>query len=194
MSVSQRAFVRSCYDFYKEADLTPGNPEDGEWQKAHYPLPKTLGTRWVWLLKEHHAIQAVLQSEEVGHPALWSWEKKYLVGKWAELLPLYEKWLTVKNSLAGKASVAELTAEELSARGKHAAKAPKSPFKVGHRVGSAPATDKQKEAARESANRLHKDRYRCTVTGKESTWTGLINFQRARGIDTSNRIKINPEQ
>lgn len=195
MELTQKQFIRNCYDYYRESGLTPGNPDDGVWHEAHYPLPRGRGSRWVYLLEEHHAVQAVLQSEEVGHPCVWSWEGRFLVGDWEHLLPLFDKWMSIRGSLGGQASVALFTEAELSERGRRAGRANKgSPKREGHKTGSAPASEKQKQSAKESAERLHRDRYRCTVTHKESTWTGLINYQRARGIDTSNRIKINLEQ
>jgi hypothetical protein len=165
------------------------------WHEAHYPLPRGKGEKWVYLLKEHHAIQAVLQSEEVAYPCVWSWEKPYLTGEWEYLLPLFNNWMAVRGSLGGKASVARLTEKELSDKCRKAGSANKGcPKRKGHKTGAAPASNKQKEAARESAKKLHRDRYLCTLTGKTSTWTGLTKYQKARGIDTSNRIKINTEQ
>jgi len=87
---NQHEFVGNCIIWYKKADLTPGNPEDGVWQKAHYPMPRCLGgTEWIWLLKEHHAIQGVLQSLEYEHCCISGWEKSYLAGYWEYLLPLF---------------------------------------------------------------------------------------------------------
>jgi hypothetical protein len=83
----QHEFVSGCMNWYKQADLQPGNPEDGCWHKAHYPVPKCLGgTEWIWLLKEHHAIQGVLQSMEYNHCCMSGWEKQYLTGQWEYLL------------------------------------------------------------------------------------------------------------
>jgi hypothetical protein len=212
--LTQKQFIRGCYDFYREADLQPGNPEDGDWQKAHYPKPKSSGsTRWVWLLKEHHAIQSVLQSEECDYPAVWSWERKYFVGEWAYLLPLYEKWMSVKGKIASKAAYDKLTPEEIRQRAIRARKAPRvNPLKPGHRVGAAPATDNQKRVARQSALKLHEEkneegkslhaiavakrglnaRWRCLVTGMVSNAGNIVRMQKRRGIDSSpsNRIKL----
>jgi hypothetical protein len=212
--LTQKQFVRDCYNLYKEQRLDPGNPFHGDWQKAHYPKPKSSGSiRWVWLLKEHHAIQSVLQSEECGHPAVWSWERKYFVGEWDYLLPLYEKWLSEKGRRAGKASVAGLSPEQIKQRCLRAGNAPRvNPLKPGHRVGSAPATEKQKAVAKESALRLHEQkneegkslhavavskkglnaRWRCLVTGMVSNAGNIVRMQKRRGIDPSpsNRIKL----
>lgn len=87
---NQREFVENCLKWYREADLQPGNPEDGCWHKAHYPVPQCFrGTEWVWLLKEHHAIQGVLQSMEYDYYCMSGWEKSYLVGPWEYLLSTF---------------------------------------------------------------------------------------------------------
>jgi hypothetical protein len=88
--MNQREWVEGCLNWYKEADLTPGNPEDGEWHECHYPVPKCLGgTETIKLLAQHHAVQGVLQSEDYQHCCLFNWELKYLEG---ELLALAKKW------------------------------------------------------------------------------------------------------
>jgi hypothetical protein len=88
--LSQKEFVENCYNWYREADLQPGNPEDGVWDVAHYPIPKCKGgTETILLLREHHAIQGVIQSEELQCMCVFNWEKKYLSG---EYLELFYKW------------------------------------------------------------------------------------------------------
>lgn len=91
---TQQEWVEGCLNFYKENDLQQGNPEDGEWQECHFPVPKCLGgTEVVLLLKEHHAVQGVLQSEEFQHPCVWGWERKFLEG---EVLKVFESWLVFR--------------------------------------------------------------------------------------------------
>lgn len=88
--MNQHEWVAGCLAWYREADLVPGNPEDGVWEACHYPVPKCLGgTATVLLLKEHHAVQGVLQSEEYQRCCIWAWELAYLEG---ELLDLARKW------------------------------------------------------------------------------------------------------
>lgn len=92
--ITQHEYVAGCFAWYKEADLQPGNPEDGVWHEAHYPIPKCLGgTEVTLLLEEHHAVQGVLQSEEFQHPCIWRWEKRFLGG---EALELWRKWMAIK--------------------------------------------------------------------------------------------------
>lgn len=100
--ITQQEWVEGCQRYYAENYYEPGNPEDGEWHECHYPTPACLGgVETVKLLKEHHAVQGVLQSEEFNHPCIASWEKQYLSG---ELLGLCVKWLSVK----GQQSVQKL--------------------------------------------------------------------------------------
>ena len=88
--LSQKEFVEGCYNWYREADLQPGNPEDGVWDEAHYPVPRCKGgTETILLLTGHHAIQGVIQSEEYQWGCIFGWEKKYLSG---EYLELFNKW------------------------------------------------------------------------------------------------------
>jgi hypothetical protein len=88
--MNQHTWVYGCYAYYLENYIEPGNPEDGVWEAAHWPVPKCLGgTKTILLLKEHHAVQGVLQSEEWQHPCIFGWEKNYLNGN---MLALYYKW------------------------------------------------------------------------------------------------------
>lgn len=78
-------------------DIQQGDPNEGTWHLAHYPLPSHLGGQEkVALLAEHHAVQGVLQSEEFGVPCIWSWEGK-LIPKQYEAL--YKKWMAVKGQV-----------------------------------------------------------------------------------------------
>jgi hypothetical protein len=90
--ITQERFVTACQKYYARNGLEPGNPLHGEWHKAHYPVPRCLGgTEWVWLLIHHHALQGVIQSEEMGCCCLYTWERKYLPARY---LTLYRKWRT----------------------------------------------------------------------------------------------------
>ena len=95
---TQREYVEGCLQWYKEADLQQGNPEDGEWQQCHYPEPGCLGgTSTVLLLKEHHAVQGLLQSDEFNHPCIYGWEERYLSEEW---MPLFTKWRSELSRIA----------------------------------------------------------------------------------------------
>lgn len=79
--------------------LTPGDETQGVWNLAHYPLPNSQGNQVITLLVEHHAIQGVLQSEEMGTDCIWGWEGKFLKG---ELLALFKKWMSFKGRRVGR--------------------------------------------------------------------------------------------
>jgi len=114
--LSQKEFVEGCYNWYREADLQPGNPEDGEWDAAHYPVPSCKGgTETILLLREHHAIQGVIQCEEYQWKCIWGWEEKYLSG---EYLELFKKWRSEGSRLIQATRTEEekiLTAEKMRA-------------------------------------------------------------------------------
>lgn len=48
-----------------------------------------------------------------------------------------------------------------------------------------------KKCGKENAKKLNSQRWQCTVTGKISSPGPLTIYQKAKGIDTSNRIRIN---
>ena len=50
--------------------------------------------------------------------------------------------------------------------------------------------EKLQEIGRNSSQRLNAQVWECTITGHKSTPGGLSKYQSARGIDTSNRIRI----
>jgi hypothetical protein len=63
--MNQHEWVQTCTRKYKEQGLTPGDPEDGNWERAHYPTPECEGGKeCIWLLHNDHQVQGVLQSEE----------------------------------------------------------------------------------------------------------------------------------
>jgi general stress protein YciG len=48
-----------------------------------------------------------------------------------------------------------------------------------------------KKGGKKGAKNTNSQKYQCTKTGYVSTPAGLSSYQKARGIDTSNRIRIN---
>lgn len=100
--ITQKEFVEGCQRYYAENYYEPGNPEDGEWQDCHYPVPNCLhGDKVIKLLKHHHAVQGVLQSEEFNYPCIWGWEEEYLSG---ELLERFKFWKSELAKIANRAS------------------------------------------------------------------------------------------
>ena len=112
-TTNQHTWVYGCYAYYLENQIEPGNPEDGDWHAAHWPVPASKGgTKTILLLKEHHAVHGVLQSEEWQLPCIYGWEANYLEGE------LYERckyWHTEKARLSNQ-SWQRLTPEERSQR------------------------------------------------------------------------------
>ena len=91
---AHRDYVSSVLFYYAENDIRPGDPNEGIWDDAHYPVPKCLGgTETIWLLREHHAVQGVLQSEEYRTPCVAWWERAYLS---EELLKMCNKWMAAQ--------------------------------------------------------------------------------------------------
>lgn len=95
-ALSHRNYVEGVLNYYREMDIQQGDPNEGTWHLAHYPLPKRLGgQQTVELLAEHHAVQGVLQSEEYGCMCFAMWEIKHLPD---HLIPLYNKWRSWQSS------------------------------------------------------------------------------------------------
>ena len=107
--MNQHEWVYGCYAHYLENQVEPGNPEDGAWEAAHWPVPKCKGGRkTILLLKEHHAVHGVLQSEEWQHPCVFGWEKQYLTG---ETLEQWRKWMAKKGQLGAQTNLANTPTE-----------------------------------------------------------------------------------
>lgn len=168
--MNQHEWVYGCYAYYLDNYIEPGNPEDGVWEDAHWPVPKCLGgTKTIPLLKEHHAVQGVLQSEEWNHPCIFSWERAYLTG---HLLDRYSHWMRVKNKKA-RASVPDVTVAEHCSH-----------------MRSRRTHEGFVAAGKSGARSLHNQRWRCTVTGFVTTPGPLTQWQRKRGIDPTNRERV----
>jgi hypothetical protein len=159
--LTQQEWVEGCYAYYAENGYEPGNPEDGEWEDAHYPVPKCEGGEvTIKLLKQHHAVQGVLQSEEYQRPCIWGWEANYLQG---EMLALCEKWmLNLRNGSlltpeqrrerSLKAAAAQTPEQRRAARLKAAAsKTPEERSAIARRREAAKTLEQRSEAARKAA-------------------------------------------
>ena len=149
--ITQKEWVEGCYAYYAENHYEINNPEDGEWHDAHYPVPECkYGTETIPLLKQHHAIQGVLQSEEYQHPCVWGWEEPYLQG---EVLVLYRKWKSEQGRLGATAYLATTTPEQRSAitRKAHAARTPEQRSAIARKANAA-LTSEQRSARTSKAN------------------------------------------
>ena len=100
--MNQHEYVAGVLQYYRENDIIPGDPNEGRWEEAHYPLPRSMGDEVILLKPEHHFVQGLLQSEEVGRCCFWIGRtKKFLQSEFVERLPedflllltqLYDKW------------------------------------------------------------------------------------------------------
>ena len=179
--LTQSDWVKGCLAFYAENDLTPGDPNDGRWEEAHYPLPKGEGTETVLLLHEHHQVQGLLQSGEVGRCCFFPGHAKRLLSSsftphWFELWELYEKWVADAGRTHGRKSCrkAGLKAAELGvgAFGLSAEERSKARVKGG------------KAAAAQVWASLH--------DGWLSTAAGVGTHNRAVGADPASRVRLSP--
>jgi hypothetical protein len=80
----------------------------------------------------------------------------------------------------------KLTKKELSEAGKKGGNTNKK-----NKTGIFKLTpEEKKENAKKGGKAAQSQRWQCTITGYVSNAGGLTHYQRARGIDTSNRIRI----
>lgn len=83
-----------------------------------------------------------------------------------------------------------MTPEERIEAGKKGGKiSGQKTYKLGIGIHGLSKEEKH-EAGKKAAKIQHKQKWQCTITGYISTPCGLSSYQRARGIDTSNRVKI----
>ena len=191
--MDQHTYVEKCQRFYFVNGLQPGNPDDGAWEDAHYPLPQPEGTETRPLLHSHHLVQGIWQSEEVGRRCFFSGDaKEFLtngpfVDDWFELWDIYDKWMKIHNenlhskkdelgrSLLGLENAKRLHADkdELG-RSLHALRCCENLH-----------AEKNEEGKSLLAVRVGKtlnQRCRCLTTGFVSTVSGVIRFQKHRGL------------
>ena len=169
--LTQQEWVEGCYAYYAENYYEPGNPEDGEWEDAHYPVPKCEGGEvTIKLLKHHHALQGVLQSEEYGRPCIWGWEANYLEG---EMLEMCKKWLSEHGRRCRTAQIATTTPEqrsEANRRGRLTQLAALTPEVLSERArkGAAGQTPEQRSetSRRAQAARTPEQRRAIVLKGK----------------------------
>lgn len=80
------------------------------------------------LTKYHHAVQGVLQSEEVGAPSVFGWEGQEILNEpfvdgWFELLDAYDYWM---HELKREAALTLHSVKLADGRSAHAVKAAKA--------------------------------------------------------------------
>jgi hypothetical protein len=199
--ITQQEFVADCYLDYATRGLEPGNSLHGDWEKAHYPVPRKESNKWVWLLREHHAIQGVIQSEELNRPCIFGGEDQYLVGEWEWLQDYYKKWkselsryarsfVSSEQSAIAARRVKEIYGEKQKEWLRRAGQLPKTYTEEGKEKLRQNGKNFDPELRSQNMKKTNSYRMQCTVTGYISTPGGLSRYQQARGIDTSNRVQL----
>ena len=227
--MDQYQFVEERLAFYDEQGLTP--EPGGEWQEAHYPDPKGVGDRTVWMTFNDHQQQGLYQSEEHGRCCFYNYDTlRFLthgpfVPGWFDLWDLYDKW----KGENGRSNLSKIPKETLTANGiANLAKIPKETLAASSRENlnkipretlvatgkangkaNAPAMndhvntlENQKKQGRSSGAKMSKEtrtsngktttsqKWQCLVTGFIANPGNLSQYQKARGIDTSLRVKV----
>ena len=206
--MDQHTYVKSCLSFYVERGLTPGDPEDGKWEEAHYPAPKGEGVETILLLHDHHQVQGLLQSEEYGRCCFFIGHTKSFLShgpftsNWFELWDVYDKWRqnatetmqTHPNTQLARSENGRNNIKSVDCR-----KAGKAGGKRVHELYPNLANESVKrmyshpnsaETRATNGKAANKQKWKCLETGHISTPMGLSNYQRSRGIDTSLRVRV----
>jgi hypothetical protein len=228
--MDQHTFVRDCLAYYEEQGLTP--EPGGEWQEAHYPDPRDVGDKTIWMLHNDHQQQGLYQSEEYQRPCFYNYDTlRFLtrgpfVPGWFDLWDLYDKWKGYNQSTipretlvangkansaamndhentqagrvaggkaAGKANIANIPREMLAANGKANSAAMndhENTRKQQKANGKSNMANMPKEVLVSNSEATNSQRWQCLVTGFVSSPGGLSSYQKARGIETSSRVRL----
>jgi len=193
--LSQHTFLKRILNYYKENDIQQGDPNEGKWEEAHYPLPKHLGGQIVvLLLHEHHQIQGLLQSEESGSCCFFpSHTLRFLnsqfTSNWFFLIDLYEKWASDHGRKScekghevqrkeGQGFFSEEVQKKAHKKSIETRRKNGTLYTQGYRMDS--------RKAREVANTL----WVCLQTGRKMNAGNLTQYQRRNNIDTSLRKRL----
>jgi len=204
---SQAEFINTCLAKYWFTDI----PADQKWEVAHYPLPACSGEgNTVLLWSADHTVQGLLQSVELDHQCFHykaNGKDLYnLTNYWPAYLPLFQQLKSQFSSRKGKKNV-ELklgfhgrSAEQMTADGKKGGKklaelklgvhAPGIQSKGGKKAAELGVGAHAPGVGSARAKITNSQRYKCLMTGHISTPAGLSNYQKARGIDTSLRVRV----
>jgi hypothetical protein len=183
--MNQYDFVKKCLEFYEEGGWSP---EKG-WEEAHYPAPENKGNATIWMQHDHHQVQALWQSKEYdqccfynGHAKRFLTEGPFVSG-WFELWDIYDKYSGENGRKAAELGVGIHAPEMRGVGGKKAAElgvgahAPGTRSKGGEKGGKTTAAQKW-----QSTDPNHSPH--IAPPGPLSNW------QKARGIDTSMRVRL----
>jgi hypothetical protein len=122
-------FREQVYLWYDTNGITVGDPNEGNWERAHIVPQCVGGTETVLLLEEHHYIHDLYQSREYnrqcfhGRTKAWLYGEGFLCENWFELVSLYEYYSSRLSAQTAADRWAKLTPEERTAQGRKGAKA-----------------------------------------------------------------------
>jgi hypothetical protein len=137
---------------------------------------------------EDHAIHGVLQSEVFQHPCIYGWEAEYLDG---ELYDLCKKWHSLKavpmNSSPNMVEIRRKNGEKVGVHPNSYASRAKTLHMRAKKLNEHPNMV-------EVRKRNNEIKWMCLETGKISTAGPLSQYQKTRGIDTSKRARLTPEE
>jgi hypothetical protein len=118
-------FRTQVYLWYSENGITVGDPNEGNWERAHIVPRCAGGTETVLLLHGHHCYHDLIQSKEynrqcffAGTTRAWLYGEGFLCENWFELVELYEYYSSHHSTQNATARWANLTPEERSALGR----------------------------------------------------------------------------
>lgn len=203
MKPKQTEYLEGVLNYYRECDITIGDPNEGRWENAHTPLPRGMGDNTVPLLHCHHVIHDLWQSEWLNECHFYPSDAKKLLysanlwpDNWFELCDIHDRLFSDHQRKVGSGNAsasapirlprADRTNREqgtgIYARGT-ASKGGKAIFEKGLGI-FAP------ENLGKGCKNTNSQKWQCLVTGEISTPGPLTCFQKKRGIDTKLRKRI----
>lgn len=174
-------FVQTCHEQYAERGIVPT-------EEAHSPLPKSLGgINKVLLTRRDHAIHDLLQTECYQHGTFTGWYFNELKGtEWENRA---KRALKLTCSRAGsRTPMGQISKNKQLGIHNPVYALVQRDWKV--KGGKTPASETQKRIASENAKKRNAQVWECLETGVRMNAGNLTQYQRARGIDTSLRLRI----
>ncbi len=145
-----------------------------------------------WLTIEQHAIASALQTLAFNKQCYCGWHQKYVPEQLWELATSLVSYELKSNGKKG----GKLGGQ--AGKGKPKRNTPETLLKLTQRLERARECRTSeglsrggKVAGKKNGKLVMSYRYQCTVTGHISNAPALTRYQKARGIDPSNRIKLN---
>jgi len=202
--MKQTLFLNKVLKYYKENDIQVGDPNEGTWEKAHTPLPSSLGNSTQLLLREDHIVHDLYQSWEldeihffIGHAKKLLYFSGEFVENWFDLCDIYEDLVKKWERGPGCRGASTLELKEWSKLGHQSCKNKGvGVYKAGTAALGGSSTFERKvgifseEMLGRGAKTTNSQKWRCLITGYISTPGPLSRYQKTRGIDTSLREKV----